>query len=166
MITQQDYILLKFINSVSLVRGRVRLQKAFYLLQYMGLNIDDRFSMHYYGPYSADLALRIDSLVSNGYIEEGGSAREYKYNISEPGKAAIARIENEHLTDLLDPDWINKFKALSKERVSDLERAATILFWLDWGKNFKDALKASQLQKGKVPDSALALALKIRGQKH
>ncbi len=162
--TKQEYILLRLIDSVGLINGRKRLQKTIFLLWHLGLPLEDRFSMHYYGPYSADLALQIDSLVNDSFLLEDRHMNEYTYVISERGQTAIAAIDEDKRDKLLKPIWIDTFKALSKRSVSDLEKAATILFWLDWGKNFNDAYQTTQHQKGRITESAKALALELANQ--
>ncbi|MDD1776842.1 MAG: hypothetical protein LUQ65_01645 [Candidatus Helarchaeota archaeon] len=156
----QDFYLLKFISSASKIEGRKRLQKLIYLMKYIGFPIEARFSMHYYGPYSADLAVQIDHLVNRNLIKEDSSIG-YSYELTQEGKKILNEVEknpsNREYVNFISP-WTTRFNSFYKERVPDLEIASTILFWIEWGKSNKDAVRTTVNQKGRPNSSAIRIA--------
>ena len=66
----KDYWLAKLISSVEVVDSRKRLQKAIYLLQLAGCPLKCDYLLHYYGPYSFELAGLINQLDGANIIEE------------------------------------------------------------------------------------------------
>ena len=148
--TRNDYQLLKLVGSVSLIRGRKKLQKLIFIMNHLGFQIEDRFFMHYYGPYSADLALQIDGLVEKRLIEEKKILSEYAYRITPDGEKQIELFEKimvdsryvSHLNKMAE-----KFKEFQTHNTFPLELASTILFWTDWGKNYAEAVYVTETQK-------------------
>lgn len=79
-------------------RGRTRLQKLVYFLRKpMGVQVI--YQPHYYGPYSAEVAGAVQSLVAEGLVNEasGPSSREgpferilYTYTLECDGQALVA----------------------------------------------------------------------------
>lgn len=55
--------------------GRIRVQKIFYLLEQLGLNSGIRYSYHYYGPYSEELAKSLDyaEIIDGTIFESQGT---------------------------------------------------------------------------------------------
>jgi len=166
--TKQEYYLLKLIVSEGEIRGRKRLQKLFYLLQYIGCPIEYRFIMHYYGPYSPDLALQVDSLVEKGLIQEDISI-EIKYRATEKGSAEINTIDSIDANKAVVEEvsgWASIFRHLDNNTATDLEISSTILFWMDWGRNKEDAIKATSAQKKKPSESAIKITEYATKQKN
>ena len=71
----KDYWLAKLIDSVTEVDSRKRLQKAIYLLQLAGCPLQCEYILHYYGPYSFELAGLIDQLKGADIIDESPKRR-------------------------------------------------------------------------------------------
>lgn len=76
--------------------GRVRLQKAVYLLDQLGLGSEFGYEYHHYGPFSRDLENATADAKAVGLIEEKFGARESDraaysiYRLSEEAKVADA----------------------------------------------------------------------------
>jgi len=152
---REQYYLLKFINEVQKIGGRKKLQKLIYILEYLGCPTKNRFNMHYYGPYSSDLALELDTLVENKYIEETKInltyGKEYIYKITESGQQYIQFLEEIIIDENAKKkasNWVNTFKKLnSSYKVFDLELTSTLLYWLDVGHSLDKAKQFTLEQK-------------------
>ncbi len=64
----RDYWLAKLISSITEVDSRKRLQKSIYLLQRAGCPLRFSYILHYYGPYSFDLAGLIEQLKGSSVV--------------------------------------------------------------------------------------------------
>ncbi len=156
-----SYYLLKMIEGVGVIQGRKKLQKLMYLLQFEGLPFDDQFFLHYYGPYSVDLASRVDSLTKRTDLKEdsnqtGYGGIEYKYNVSEAGQKSLQAIEAFALgTDIVGKTkhFVSRFVALNENNVNALELAATILYWFQWGVGWEEAYEKTAKQKQTLQDT-------------
>ena len=159
--TKEEYYLLKFVAAVRVLVGRKKLQKIIFLMKHGGLPIEDRFFWHYYGPYSADLALQIDTLVNKKWFDERHSSGGYTYKITKEGREVLEKIEgdkaNRTVMGSVTP-LIKKFCNLAEFRVADLEKAASVIYWYDICSRFKDAIYMAQLQKGRVSKTAIDIA--------
>src|SRR4051812_960917 len=67
------------------LKGRKRLQKTVFLLQFAGCPLDADFVLHRYGPYARDVADVCDEMAAEGLLEEVidevSNARQYNYKI-------------------------------------------------------------------------------------
>jgi uncharacterized protein YwgA len=133
----KDYWLAKLISSVMEVDSRKRLQKSIYLLQKSGSPLHFSYILHYYGPYSFELAGLIDQLDSVEIIKETREGSAYKSRITPRGKKAIKNFEKteagEEAKEALS-SFIPKFVELNKRDPLQLELAATISYFNegDW----------------------------------
>jgi len=132
----KDYWLAKLVSSVGEVDSRKRLQKAIYLLQLHGSPLACDYILHYYGPYSFELASLIDQLNSAGIIEEtpeplAPGVVRYRSAVTEPGKKALNKFEQSDRGRQLHADivpFITQFKDLNGKDPWVLELAATVAF--------------------------------------
>ncbi len=63
----------KIISLISItgkIEGRKKLQKIVYILKFYGINFDEDFTFHFYGPYSPDLQLEVEYLARIDKIQE------------------------------------------------------------------------------------------------
>ena len=160
--TKQEYFILKFVASVPSIVGRKKLQKLVYLMKFAGVPFEERYFWHYYGPYSADLALQIDTLVNKGLLEEKPSIG-FEYQITDTGKNALRQIEKNPANRGVKTHiscWTGDFADFAQARVSDLEKATSVLFWIDWGKSRIDAIRTAEIQKGKLTNGASEIVKK------
>ena len=155
----KDYWLAKLISSVTEVDSRKRLQKSIYLLQLAGCPLRCDYILHYYGPYSFELAGLIDQLEGAKIIEEtpkqlARGVVQYKSVITDKGKSALSSFEKTKVgrctLGKIQP-FISRFIALNAEDSWVLELAATVAYFHedDWTKaisqtaNFKHVLAGS-----------------------
>ncbi len=127
-----DYWLAKLISSVDKVDSRKRLQKAVYLLQSAGCPLKCDYILHYYGPYSFDVAALVDCLDGADIIEETPKGNRYEVHIIDKGKAALKRFEKTPKGKSLFSEiqqFVPSFKQLNDENARVLELAATVAFF-------------------------------------
>jgi uncharacterized protein YwgA len=146
-----DYWLTKLISSVDEVDSRKRLQKIIYLLQFAGCPLKCEYILHYYGPYSFELANLIDQLEGANLITEtpeqmGSDVLRYKAKITEKGRESLERFEKTPSGAELESEikiFLPSFKELNQINLWVLELAATIAFFhrTDWGQAKKQAAK-------------------------
>jgi len=153
----RDYWLAKLISSVAEVDSRKRLQKSIYLLQHAGCPLQFNYILHYYGPYSFELASLIDQLDGAEVIKEFpeptefGSVR-YKSRITDKGNRILIDFEKtgdgKQASAKITP-FVPLFKDLNKEDPSVLELAATIAYFYegDWAEAQKQTSIFKRLSK-------------------
>jgi uncharacterized protein YwgA len=144
----KDYWLAKLISSVDAVDSRKRLQKSIYLLQLFGCPLKCDYILHYYGPYSFELAGLIDQLNSAGIIKEtpepiGPGVVRYRAAVTEPGKKALDDFEGtdkgRQLSLQMKP-FVEQFEDLNSQDSWVLELAATVAFY------YKDSWNEAQMK--------------------
>jgi uncharacterized protein YwgA len=121
-------------------KGRKRMQKVVYLLQHAGCPLDCRYTLHFYGPYSRDVAAACDEMVAGGLIvEKGGPADAQKSYIYQ-----LAPRTRELLKEMTDPqmaDYESLGKDLLRVDLWELELASTILYFQAQTSNWETALE-------------------------
>ncbi len=143
----KEYWLAKLIESVGTINSRKRLQKIFYLLQFkkdFPLKLD--YILHYYGPYSFELASLLDQLRLSKILNETSPdtcvlGASYNYTITSEGtqilKSFEASNDGQIASEQIQP-FVNSFKSLAKQDVWLLELAATTAYFYqgahDWPK--------------------------------
>jgi uncharacterized protein YwgA len=149
-----DYWLAKLIGSVEEVDSRKRLQKSIYLLQFLkGFPLQLDYFLHFYGPYSWELADLIGQLESSRIIEEKcEDGMAYKSHITDYGKEIIEKFEtsNDGIIALKKiSHFIPSFQDLSKESRWVLELASTVAFYYsdNWGDAKEQTVKFKSVNK-------------------
>jgi uncharacterized protein YwgA len=152
-----DYWLAKLICSVNEVDCRKRLQKSIYLLQLADCPLKCEYILHYYGPYSFELAGLIDQLDNAGIIHEEPLGTRYKVSITDTGRNVLSDFEKSQIGKTYSQkikSFVTLFQELSKENVRVLELAATIAYFHngDWDKAKKQtaAFKNVRPDDGKL----------------
>lgn len=164
----KDYWLAKLIGSVDAVDSRKRLQKSVYLLQLSGSPLACDYILHYYGPYSFELASLIDQLNGAGIIEEtpeplASGVVRYRSVVKESGKKALAEFERtdqgRQLRAEIEP-FIGQFKDLNSQDPWILELAATVAFYHkgDWNEAQK---QTASFKKVRQNDKKLVQAVEL-----
>ncbi|MFA5554517.1 MAG: hypothetical protein WCZ89_04335 [Phycisphaerae bacterium] len=164
----KDYWLAKLISSVDVVNSRKKLQKIIYLLYKSGCPLQCEYILHYYGPYSFELAGLVDKLKSSKLIEENPEQQRtnvisYRSKMSEQGKKKLREFEEstkgKSLLNNISP-FISQFQELNKEKMRVLELAATIAFFHDG--NWQEAKRqTAAFKKVKIGDSKLEEAFTL-----
>jgi len=173
----KDYWLAKLIGSVQegRVESRKRLQKSIYLLQRGGCPLQCEYILHYYGPYSFELADLMDQLRAAKIIEEEpeqmapGYVR-YKSAITERGKSVVNSFEQtragkQALSQI--KGHIPKFQQLMQKDPWVLELGATVAYYYvrDWDKARSRAAAFKRIpQNDPALDKAAALAEEFAGK--
>lgn len=153
----KDYWLAKLISSVTEVDSRKQLQKSIYLLQRAGCPLQFSYILHYYGPYSFELASLIDQLKGADIIDEsaeptGLSNIRYKSKIKEKGKHVLKNFEKSEtgkdMYGQIKP-FIPNFQSLNEEDPWVLELAATIAYFYEgnWAEAQKQTATFKKLSK-------------------
>lgn len=115
-------------------RGRTRLQKEVYFLR-RPLDVQVFYQPHYYGPYSAEVASGVQSLVAEGLVAE-----------ERPGPEEEGPVERRPYTYKLQPDG---------QELLDLWRSTS----QDKAQQFKDEFDRLELDEQSI--GGLAVASKI-----
>ena len=146
------------------LQGRKRLQKVVFFLQGAGCPLNCRFTLHYFGPYSRDVADACDEMVTAGLIDEQvepqNGVAQYTYTLP---RRILDMVATEADADL------KSFENLGRELIDPckthiwwLELGSTILFFYNSLKDWDDAFfKGCEFKKVKVSDSASKLALDL-----
>ncbi len=160
----KEYWLAKLIESVGTIKSRKRLQKILYLLQSgkdFPLKLD--YILHYYGPYSFELASLLDQLKTSQIVQENGfdngmGGVAYSYTITDQGKQILHSFENSQsgidAPTRIRP-FISFFKELAEQDIWLLELAATVLYFYQETQNWTKAKKVTSSFKKVSPDDKL-----------
>lgn len=143
---EKEFALLSFFEKAERIKGRKKLQKTVHLLQFRGVPFDLDYTYHYYGPYSADLQVEVDTLVRQGLLEETMEGEMYVYKITEKGKEFLKAYRRFINSDFDIPDDL--LKELLSKNVQVLEIASTYAYLLELGYSPEEAEKeAKELKK-------------------
>jgi len=164
----KDYWLAKLIGSVTKVDSRKRLQKSIYLLQRAGCPLSLSYILHYYGPYSFELAGLIDQLKGADIIDEspeqtGFGGVRYKSKISKKGKRVLENFQKsktgKEVYGQIQP-FIPIFEKLNQKDLWVLELAATVAYFYE--DRWTEAQKQTATFKKIPPDNSdLKRAVKL-----
>ena len=141
------YQLAKLVLMARGLPSRKRIQKTVHLLQAAGCDLGACYRLHYYGPYSADVAALLDRLTTEGILLETeqqlakGPQYDYRFNDefltslqahedTAVGKAAKEQLER--YGDLLG--------ALCRSEPKTLELASTITHFVQQGQPWEQAV--------------------------
>jgi uncharacterized protein YwgA len=119
----------RLIDELGGVEGRTRLQKIVHLLGERFPNeFRQRFTLHYFGPFSRELAGEMDFLISAKLVAEDcpvdGTEAPYRYRVA--SGAAGKRIEE--ASGSKTPEWIDFARRLNKQDKLTLEALSTLVF--------------------------------------
>jgi uncharacterized protein YwgA len=165
------YALAKFVELAGKVDKRKRFQKCVYLLQKEGLDFGAEYFLHFYGPYSQNVAEAIDDLCKWRILEETTCGGKYSYTLTQEGAGVLADVEKARKvsdTAMSLSSYAAEVKRLVNEKVWVLELAATLLFYFreendDWDtaksktSDFKK-VKANSPIWGRVEEFARSIA--------
>ncbi len=146
------------------VQGRKRLQKVVFFLQEAGCPLDCQYTLHYFGPYSRDVADACDEMVAAGLIKEAveltNGLTQYTYALPPAIREMVSQEPDQGMesfrnlgTELMDSSRTNLWW---------LELGSTILFMYRQIGDWNQALaKACAFKKVKADDAASQLAFKL-----
>ena len=129
MDTKSLFTIARLIDELDGVEGRTRLQKIVHLLGERFPNeFRQRFTLHYFGPFSRELAGEMDFLISAKLVAEDCPADDtdapYRYRVA--SDAADKRIKE--ASGPKTPEWIDLAQRLNLEDKPTLEALSTLVF--------------------------------------
>ncbi|WP_188207498.1 YwgA family protein [Alkalibacillus aidingensis] len=125
--------LMTFFKQAQEVVGRKRLQKMVYILKKCGYDFSERYSFHFYGPYSEELSTRIEELCNLGFLDEEREKEkgyyQYRYHLTDRGAGFLEQAEVE------TPDMIDVIDQMNNQSSKFLELVSTMLFFDEFSKD-------------------------------
>lgn len=142
------YQLAKIVGWAGTFRSRKRMQKLIFLLQAAGCALDASYDLHYYGPYSQDVARLTDEMVREGLLEERIDAHpygeQYSYTLSEISRQQVMEYEAGPEGSQM-AQQVGRFRSLAHTvylaDLKELEVAATIVFFRKHGHDWPVAVE-------------------------
>jgi uncharacterized protein YwgA len=123
---QAELAVARLIAVLGKVRGRKRLQKIVHLLKAKGFRgFQQDFVLHYYGPFSRQLAVQLDFVCAAGLVEEKGSGDSYLYTAP---PEALSSPASQLLAVDSHPPWSNFAHQLNQKSTAFLEALSTVVF--------------------------------------
>ena len=119
--------LVKVIASTDGIIGRKKLQKIIFIMKKLGYRFEEKFTFHFYGPYSEELSLRMEELTNLGFIsemkEQKSNYYQYRYEVTDRGRQFLGQAPTKLTVD-------DELTALLKNQSSRfLELVSTILYF-------------------------------------
>ncbi|KAB8127152.1 YwgA family protein [Gracilibacillus oryzae] len=136
--------LVKVIASSAGIVGRKKLQKIIYIMKKLGYPFEEKYTFHFYGPYSEELSLRMEELTNLGFVSEVKEKKsnyyQYRYQVTEQGEDFLTH------SPVKIPE-VDEIVSNMKERSSRfLELVATMLYFDDLSKEEVEA-KVQEVKK-------------------
>jgi uncharacterized protein YwgA len=120
----------KIMNAISAageITGRKKLQKIIYIAKKLSFPFQEKFTFHFYGPYSEELTLRIEELCNMGYLNEVKEKKagyyQYRYSITETGMDFLS------MHDLDMPALDTCLLDMNEKSARFLELVSTVLYF-------------------------------------
>ena len=119
--------LVKVIASTDGIIGRKKLQKIIFIMKKLGYRFEEKFTFHFYGPYSEELSLRMEELTNLGFISETKEQKsnyyQYRYEVTDRGRQFLEQAPTKLTVD-------DELTALLKNQSSRfLELVSTMLYF-------------------------------------
>jgi uncharacterized protein YwgA len=109
------------------ITGRKKLQKMIYIAKKVAFPFHERFSFHFYGPYSEELTTRVEELCNMGFLnevkEDKGAYYQYRYTPTETGKEFLS------LNEVNMPCLQDCLVDMNEQNARFLELVSTILYF-------------------------------------
>ncbi|SEQ20800.1 YwgA family protein [Piscibacillus halophilus] len=119
--------LMAFFEQAEEVVGRKRLQKMVYILKKSGFDFSERYSFHFYGPYSEELSTRIEELCNLGFLVEEKEKEkgyyQYRYTLTDQGTSFLddSKVQAPNMSEMIDK--------MNQKSSKFLELVSTMLFF-------------------------------------
>ena len=140
------YQLAKLIVMAGKLESRKRVQKTVHLLQAAGCDFDASFRIHYYGPYSSDVAGLLDQMTEKGILLETSQSfaqgTQYDYSLSDDFRQSLERHEQTASGQKAKAEieaYEDLFKGLCQQHPKTLELASTIVAFRQRGCDWDEA---------------------------
>lgn len=116
----------RLIAELGKVSGRKRLQKLVYLLSATGArDFRQRFSLHYFGPFSRELASEVDFLVEADLVREQAPDGDgaFSYSVTDDQRMKILELYGQEKAP-----WVRLAKELDAIETGKLEAMSTVSY--------------------------------------
>lgn len=155
------------------IRGRTAIQKLVYLAHHTIPQLEvPQYKPHYYGPFSSELGLALEKLVSYSFVSEtkipGTMNEGHNYRLTEDGQKVIDAIKNEKKEDYEKiKQLVDTCKEFCDLKIAPLSYASKIFYMLDaQGKDSeklttKDAVKNAKELGWKVSSDNVEQGAKL-----
>ena len=149
------------------IQGRKRLQKVVFFLQAAGCPLDCDFTLHYYGPYSREVADVCDEMVGAGLLEEhispNAAGAQYGYKLTALTQQLL---ETTAQQDHARAATLAPFRELTTQLMGEdlwrLELGSTILYFYGQSRNWARAVdQACEFKKAPKDNPATKAATKL-----
>ena len=154
------YQLVKLMLLAGGLESRKRVQKTAYLLQAAGCPLGLDFRLHYYGPYSADLAGMLDQTTAVGILKETarqttvGTQYDYHFNeVFRESLEAFEQIRDGQRAKHTMEEYGALLHTLCRTRPRVLELASTIAMFHKAGHDWDEAVSETAAFKNEPPNS-------------
>ena len=152
--------ILRLLECVQKKVGKTFIQKGIYILQ-EGLeeNIGYRYKLHFYGPFSQELASDIDALHDMGLIDVKYdiNSNGYQIEITDRGKKFLEKFGNNEVK----AEKIKKVLSLiGKEQVKGMELIGTVLYFAKLTDDESEIKKLVNMVKPHFSNDEIEKALK------
>jgi len=153
-------VILQLLKKVNREVGKTFIQKSIYLLQ-EGLkeNLDYDYKLHFYGPFSQELADDIDTLEDLGLINVDYNPEGYGYQIrvTEEGISFLNRFQTQYG---IEEEKLEKvLNLISGEFVTGMELLGTVLYFAKLTNDEDEIKKLVNMVKPYFPEREISEAL-------
>ena len=160
------YHLAKLVSWAGTLKSRKRLQKVVFLLQAGKCPFSADFFLHFYGPYSEDVARLADEMVRENLLvetSEGQAGYErYNYRLSDEASRQLSALEVSAQGEKMKAELTGfeaKARSFLAADLKELEYAATIVYFQQQGNDWETSVeKAAAFKKDESVKTVLGLA--------
>ena len=146
----KKYQLAKLVEWADVLRTRKRLQKVVYLLQVKGCPFEADFTLHFYGPYSQEVAQLCDQMTVQGLLRESSGCnkvgQQYDYALADVTRQQLTQVEQSPVGQQAR-DEMSGFETLARRLLNtdlkQLELAATIVYFHEHGRDWPASVDAT-----------------------
>jgi len=125
--------------------GKKKLQKLMYLIERKGVQLDLRYSIHFFGPYSSKLDHIIHILENEDWLDIDTSGQTHRIIMKKEGNGQLSKEDN-ILVDMVRAAFYDK-SPMELEALTTIDYVATTL--LHGNATRADVIKQVKIIKGK-----------------
>ena len=125
--------------------GKKKLQKLMYLIERKGVQLDLRYSIHFFGPYSSKLDHIIHILENEDWLDIDTSGQTHRIIMKKEGNGQLSKEDN-ILVDMVRKAFYDK-SPMELEALTTIDYVATTL--LHGNATRADVIKQVKIIKGK-----------------
>lgn len=125
--------------------GKKKLQKIMYLIERKGVQLDLRYSIHFFGPYSSKLDQVVHILENEDWLDIDTSGQTHRIIMKKEGNGQLSKEDN-ILVDMVRKAFYDK-SPMELEALTTIDYVATTL--LHGNATRADVIKQVKIIKGK-----------------